>query len=158
MTLLSAFKVLLYRYTGQNDICVGTGVAGRQNQEVEELVGLFVNMLALRSDVQGKESFVHLLQQVASTTLEAYKNQEVPFEKVVEAVVRKGRRNRPPLFQVIFVLQNTPDVQKLQLGEVELYEEKVEQHSSKFDLSVFVTETIDGFSGSIEYCTDLYNV
>ncbi|MGI8636621.1 MAG: condensation domain-containing protein, partial [Segetibacter sp.] len=157
MTLLSAFKVLLYRYTNQQDICVGTGVAGRQNQEVEGLIGLFVNMLALRSNGNADGSFFDLLQQVTTTTLEAYENQEVPFEKVVEAVVKERERNRTPLFQVIFVLQNTPEVQKLQLGEVDLSEETFQQDISKFDISFFVTETDKGLQGSIEYCTDLYS-
>ncbi|MGI8636557.1 MAG: condensation domain-containing protein, partial [Segetibacter sp.] len=107
MTLLSAFKVLLYRYTGQNDICVGSAIAGRQQQEVEDLVGFFVNTLALRTEISGKNSFVDLLQHVRATTLEAYNHQEAPFEKVVEAVVKERDLSRTPLFQVMFVLQNT---------------------------------------------------
>src|SRR4030088_2195589 len=84
MTLLTAFKVLLYRYSGQEDICVGTPVAGRNQQELEGLIGFFVNTLALRSQVRGDMSFNGLLEEVKATTLGAYAHQEVPFEKVVD--------------------------------------------------------------------------
>ena len=79
MVLMSAFKVLLYRYTGQPDICVGTPIAGRQHRDLEGLVGFFVNMLALRTEVRGETSFVELLRAVKATTLEAYEHQELPF-------------------------------------------------------------------------------
>src|SRR4030088_1433281 len=79
MTLLTAFKVLLYRYSGQEDICVGTPVAGRNQQELEELIGFFINTLALRSQVSGEQSFTGLLKEVKGATLEAYGHQEVPF-------------------------------------------------------------------------------
>ena len=108
MTLLAAFKVLLHRYSGQQDICVGSPIANRTQQEVEGLIGFFVNTLALRSEVKGRHPFTELLQQVKATTLEAYEHQEVPFEKVVEAVVKERDLSRSPLFQVMFVLQNTP--------------------------------------------------
>jgi non-ribosomal peptide synthetase component F len=85
MTLLAAFKVLLHHYSGQKDICVGTAIAGRQQQEVEELIGFFINTLALRTIVNGSDTFNEILAQVKATTLEAYDNQEVPFEKVVDA-------------------------------------------------------------------------
>ena len=81
MTLLSAFNILLYRYSGQKDICVGSPIAGRQQKEVEELIGFFINTLALRSEVNSDASFTELLQQVRATTLEAYEHQDVPFEK-----------------------------------------------------------------------------
>jgi NRPS condensation-like uncharacterized protein len=85
MLLLSAFKVLLYRYSGENDICVGAPTAGRQHHAVENLIGFFINTLVLRTDINPEASFVELLQSVKATTLEAYENQEVPFEKIVEA-------------------------------------------------------------------------
>jgi non-ribosomal peptide synthetase component F len=109
MTLLAAFKVLLYRHSGQQDICVGTSIAGRQQEEAEGLMGFFSNSLALRSEVNGDDSFTTLLQQVRKTTLDAYEHQEVPFEKVVDAVVRERDMSRSPLFQVMLVLQNTPE-------------------------------------------------
>ncbi|MCU7552968.1 condensation domain-containing protein, partial [Chitinophagaceae bacterium LB-8] len=96
MTLLAAYKVLLFRYSGQSDICVGTPIAGRQQQEVEGLIGFFVNTLALRDQLTGEQSFTEVLQQVKQTTLSAYEHQEVPFEKVVEEVVRERDLSRSP--------------------------------------------------------------
>jgi amino acid adenylation domain-containing protein/non-ribosomal peptide synthase protein (TIGR01720 family)/FkbM family methyltransferase len=157
MTLLAALKVLLHRYTGQRDICVGSGIAGRQHQEVENLIGFFVNTLALRSDVSGEEPFSDLLQQVKATTLGAYENQEVPFEKVVDAIVTQRDMSRNPLFQVMFVLQNTPGVPVLKLGEVELSRETYQHTTAQFDLSFSITETASGLEGELEYCTDLYS-
>src|SRR6185437_10980579 len=120
MTLLSAFNVLLYRYSGQEDICVGTPVAGRSQQETENLIGFFINTLALRSRVEGSKPFSQLLQEIKETTLEAYSHQEVPFEKVVDAVVKTRDMSRSPLFQVLFSLQNTPEVPELKLGDLSL--------------------------------------
>jgi amino acid adenylation domain-containing protein len=156
MTLLSVVKVLLYRYSGQQDISIGTAIAGRQQQEVEGLIGFFVNTLALRDEVDGAASFSELLQSVKTTTLDAYEHQEVPFERVVEAVVKERDLSRSPLFQVMFVLQNTPEVPRLELGKVALSREPFTQNTSKFDLSFNITETGERLSGSVQYCTDLY--
>ncbi|MEO7533278.1 MAG: amino acid adenylation domain-containing protein, partial [Ferruginibacter sp.] len=156
MTLLSAFEVLLYRYSGQQDICVGTSVAGRQMQEVEGLIGFFINALALRTDVDGNISFNELLKKVRATTLEAYEHQDVPFEKVVDAVVKERDMGRSPLFQVMFVLQNTLEVPELTFGGVHLSREAFPQDTTKFDLSVVITETEVGLQGSFQYSTDVY--
>ena len=95
MTLLAAFKVLLYRYSGQKDICVGTPMTGRNQQELEGLIGFFINTLAIRTQVSGEMSFMALLEEVKTTTLEAYsQNQEVPFEKVVETMVKERDMSR----------------------------------------------------------------
>jgi hypothetical protein len=96
MTLVAAFKLLLHRYSGQEDICVGTSVANRTQKEMEQLIGFFVNMLALRSQVNSDLSFTELLQQVRMTTLAAYEHQDVPFEKVVDAVVKDRDMSRNP--------------------------------------------------------------
>ncbi|HEX8349289.1 MAG TPA: amino acid adenylation domain-containing protein, partial [Hymenobacter sp.] len=158
MTLLAAFNVLLYRYSGQEDICVGTSIAGRPQQELEKLIGFFVNTLALRSRVEGDKPFTELLSAVKNTTLEAYSHQEVPFEKVVEAVVRERDPGRSPLFQVMLVLQNTPDAPVLKLGEGELQlsAEPYEQTTVKFDLTFFINESSRGLQGTVQYSTDLY--
>jgi amino acid adenylation domain-containing protein/non-ribosomal peptide synthase protein (TIGR01720 family)/FkbM family methyltransferase len=156
MTLLAAFKVLLHRYSVQQDICVGTGIAGRQYKELEGLIGFFVNLLALRSQVSGSTSFTDLLNEVKATTMEAYEHQDLPFEKVVDAVSEERNTGRSPLFQVLFVMQNTPEVPHLQLGDVQLSNQPFEQGISKFDLTYFINETPGGLRGSIEYCTDLY--
>ncbi|MEO7533118.1 MAG: amino acid adenylation domain-containing protein, partial [Ferruginibacter sp.] len=157
MTLLAAFQVLLYRYSGQEDICVGTPIANRGQQELEELVGFFVNTIALRTEVNGNKSFTGLLQQVKATTLEAYANQDVPFEKVVDAVVRERDMSRTPLFQVMFILQNTPDVPAFRLGEVQLSSEGYQHTTSKFEITFNITDTKTGLQCTVEYCTDLYS-
>ncbi len=157
MTLLSIFKVLLYRYSGQADISVGTSIANRPQQEVEGLVGYFVNTLALRSELSGEQSFMELLQQVKSTTLGAYEHQDVPFEKVVEAVVKERSMNRSPLFQVMLVLFNTPEVSELHLSGVELSVQDFDAQVSKFDITYFIAEIPGGLQCSIEYSTDLFN-
>ena len=156
MTLLAAFKTLLYRYTGQQDICVGTSIADRP-QEVEALIGFFVNTLALRTPVDGKASFIELLQQVRKTTLEAYENQEVPFEKVVESVVKDRDMSRHPLFQAMLVLSNTLEVPELKLGNITASREVVAHNSSKFDITFFITETPHGLEGTAAYSTDLFS-
>ncbi len=157
MTLLAAFKVLLHRYSGQQDICVGSPVANRTQQEVEGLIGFFVNTLALRSEVKSEASFSELLQQVKVTMLEAFEHQDVPFEKVVEAVVKERDLSRNPLFQVMLVVQNTSEVPALRLGEVQLSGEEFVQDTAKFDITFFLTDTTSGLQGTVEYATDLYN-
>ncbi|HEY4326480.1 MAG TPA: amino acid adenylation domain-containing protein [Mucilaginibacter sp.] len=156
MTLLTALKVLLYRYSGQEDICVGTTVAGRTEYDLEELIGFFVNTLALRSQIKGNMSFNALLQQVKTTTIEAYSHQEVPFEKVVDAVVKGRDMSRHPLFQVLFTLQNTPETPELKLGSLNLTTESQEQNTSRFDLAFTMSETSTGIQGTVEYNTDLF--
>jgi len=156
MTLLAAFKVLLYKYSGQQDITVGTSIANRSQRELGELIGFFVNTLALRSEVNGEGSFTEFLQQVKLTTLEAYEHQDVPFEKVVEVVVKERDAGRSPLFQVMLVLRNTPESSALRLGEVELFAEEIQSGVSKFDITFFISETANGLQGTVEYATDLY--
>ena len=157
MTLLSAFKILLHQYSRQQDICVGTSVAGRQQQEIEALIGFFINTLALRSQVKSNMSFAELLQQVKATTLDAYQNQEVPFERVVDAIVSQRDMSRNPIFQVLFVLQNIPDVPDLRLGDTQLSPYGFQHTTAQFDLTFRVSETRNGLQGGLEYCTDLYN-
>ena len=103
MTLLAGFGVLLGRYSGQDDIVVGTPIANRQDAQLEDLIGFFVNTLALRLDVQPAQSVASLLAAVRHTTLEAYRYQDVPFERMVEAVAPQRRLDRSPVFQVFFV-------------------------------------------------------
>ncbi|HZH63711.1 MAG TPA: amino acid adenylation domain-containing protein, partial [Flavisolibacter sp.] len=158
MTLLAAFKVLLYRYSGQEDICVGSVAADRQQPEVEQLIGFFINTLTLRSEVKGNLSFTDLLQQVKATILEAYEYGDVPFEKVVEATVKERDLSRNPLFDVMFVWQNTPPVAERFLGEVELTQYAFAYNKTKFDITFTITETDNGLHGIVEYCTDLYTL
>ncbi|WP_212004587.1 non-ribosomal peptide synthetase [Chitinophaga sp. HK235] len=157
MTLLAAFKVLLYRYSGQEDICVGSPVSGRSQLETEELIGFFINTLTLRSNLHDNPSFSSLLQQIKETALEAFAHQEVPFGKIVEAVVKERDAGRSPLFQVLFSLQNTPDIPELYLNELQVSEMQVEHSTAQFDLAVSMRETENGLWGDIEYSTDLFS-
>jgi len=156
MTLLAAFKVLLYRYSGQDDICVGSSIAGRTQEEVAGVMGFFVNTLALRSDLSQHPSFLTLLQQVKQTTLAAYDHQDVPFEKVVEAVNTDRDLSRTPLFQVLFELQNTPAVDLVQLGSLAVTREEVKYNTAQFDLVVSLEESPEGLTGYVEYGTDIF--
>ncbi|MES2731615.1 MAG: aminotransferase class III-fold pyridoxal phosphate-dependent enzyme, partial [Bacteroidota bacterium] len=156
MTMLAAFKVLLSRYSGQEDICVGTSIAGRNHEEFEELIGFFVNTLALRSDVSTNPSFVSFLKQVKDTTLDAYEHQEMPFEKIVEAVEKDRDISRSSLFQVMFELYNTPPIPALRLGNLTLDQEKLHHTTTLFDLSFCLEEEASGLSGYVEYCVDLF--
>src|SRR5438132_11431137 len=106
MVLLASFKALLYRYTGQNDICVGSLIANRQYAETEGLIGMFFNTLALRSQVEAEDTFSSLLSQVKATCLEAYEHQEAPFEKVVDILRPQRNLAISPIFQVMLVLHN----------------------------------------------------
>jgi amino acid adenylation domain-containing protein len=156
MTLLSVFKVLLFKYTDQNDICVGSPITGRNQKEVETLIGFFLNTLAIRSHPAAETSFKDFLEEIKITTLEAYENQEVPFEKVVEASVKERNRSRSPLFQVMFIYQNNPEIPAIKLGNLKLERKQVIHNTSRFDLTFNVLETEDGMRLSIEYNTDLF--
>ncbi|HJT73166.1 MAG TPA: condensation domain-containing protein, partial [Chitinophaga sp.] len=156
MTMLAAFKVLLYRYTGQQDIGVGVAIANRTQEETESLIGFFVNALILRSQVDGALPFSHFLQQVKETTLEGYDNQDLPFEKIVEALSGKRDVVGNPLIQVMFVLQNTPDVPELELDGIVLSGELAEDNTSKFDLTFDLRPQKDGIEFRVEYCSDLF--
>ena len=105
MVLLAVFKILLHRYTEQNDICVGSPIANRQYQETEGLIGMFINTLALRSRVEGEDRFTALLAQVKATCLEAYEHQDAPFEKIVELLQPERNLAISPIFQVMLILE-----------------------------------------------------
>ena len=156
MTLLSVFKVLLYRYSGQEDISVGTPVANRRQSSVEGLIGFFVNTLVIRSDLSGNPRFIDFLQSIRDNTLECYAHQDAPFEKVVERVVHHRDLGRNPLFQVMFTLQNTPAVPIPDLGGMELAIEPVMQVTAKFDITFDVTEEEEGLRLRVEYSSDLF--
>ncbi|MGH9830873.1 MAG: condensation domain-containing protein, partial [Blastocatellia bacterium] len=157
MTLLAAFEVLLYRYSGQKDILVGTPIAGRNRKEVEGLIGIFVNTLVTRTDMSGDPTFRDLLDRVKEDALGAYANQDLPFEHLVEELQPERDLSRSPLFQVLFVLQNAP-VPSLRMGDVKLTPMVIESESSKFDMTLAVMEQKDDtLSGWLEYNASLFD-
>ena len=155
MTLQAAFATLLSRYSAQTDITLGSPIANRNRREIESLIGLFVNTLVLRTRFEDNPSFEELLSQVRETTLRAYEHQDVPFEMVVEELQPQRSLSHSPLFQVMFVFQNTP-MEELELPGVRL--SPIEQPSTvaKFDLTLSMSETERGLVGSWEYATDLF--
>ena len=156
MILLAAFKVLLYRYTGQADLVVGTSIAGRNRTEIEGLIGFFVNMLALRTDLSGDPPLPQFLQQVREITLEAFLRQDLPFELLVEALQPQRSLSYTPLFQVVFSLQNAP-VSEMSLSGLTLGFPEIEETAAKYSLLLDMRETGRGFAGALEYNTDLFD-
>lgn len=156
MTLLAAFKVLLHRYTGQEDICVGTPVANREQKVLEPLIGFFVNTLALRNRVSGNMSFNELLKEIKRTCLEAFEYQDTPFEKVVESLSIDRDMSHSPVFQVMFVLQNTPDAEVVSMPGLTITPLAQENITAKFDLTFSLRETDSGITIHAEYATSLY--
>jgi amino acid adenylation domain-containing protein len=156
MTLLAAFDALLYRYTGQDEIVVGTPIAGRNRREVEGLIGFFVNTLVMRARVGGAATFRELLAQVREATLGAYAHQEVPFEKLVEELHPKRDTSRNPLFQVMFALQNTP-LEELTLPGLRLVPFDISNDMTRFDLEFHLWEDGGGLAGTLIYNTDLFD-
>ncbi|BBL70958.1 hypothetical protein MoryE10_15640 [Methylogaea oryzae] len=155
MTLLAAFKVLLYRYSGQDDIVVGTPVAGRNRAELENLIGCFINLLPLRTDLSDAPDFRTLLARIRHATLEAFAHQAVPFEKLVESLAPARDPSRSPLFQVLFTLQNLP-APTAEFGGLRLEPIALESEHAQYDLSLTLNETPDGWQGELEYNADLF--
>jgi amino acid adenylation domain-containing protein len=156
MTLLAAFNVLLSRYSGQDDIVVGSPIAGRNRSEVEKLIGLFVNTLVLRTDLAGNPSFRELLARVRETAMGAYAHQDLPFEKLVEELKPERDLSRNPLFQIMFMMQNVPR-DGWQMPGLTLAPFKVQTGKEKFDLSVSLVETASGLKATFSYNTDLFD-
>ncbi len=156
ITLLAAFKVLLARYSGQEDIAVGTYIAGRTRAELEPMVGFFVNTLVLRTDLSGNPTFAELLGRVRDTALDAFAHQDLPFEKLIDELHVARDLSKSPLFQVLLVVQNapaaTPAASAVQISQI-----KTGTDTTKFDLSLFAVETPDGLALEAEYATDLFD-
>ncbi|MGI2902885.1 amino acid adenylation domain-containing protein [Tolypothrix sp. VBCCA 56010] len=156
MTMLAAFKTLLYRYTNQADILIGSPIANRNRKEIEGLIGFFVNTLVLRTDLSGNPSFKELLRRIREVTLDAYAHQDLPFEQLVEELQPERNLSYTPLFQVMFILQNAP-MEVLKLPDLSLSPLEVEPETAMFDLTVFLTETEQGLMGVFEYNSDLFD-
>ena len=155
MTLLAAFQTLLYRYTQQDDIVVGTDIANRNRAELEPLIGFFINLLVLRTDLSGNPSFRALLGRVREVALGAYAHQDLPFAKLVEVLQPDRRASTTPLFQVLFVLQNTP-MPALELSDITISVLDIKTGKAKFDLALFMEETEQGIVGYWKYNTEIF--
>ena len=157
MLLLAAFLTLLHRYTGQEDIVVGTTVANRERAEIEPLIGFFVNMLALRANCSGNPTFTELLSSVRETSLRTYAHQATPFEKVIQELSPKRNPDYLPLFQAIFTFQNQPTLTELTLAELTLSVPQKEITTSHCDLLLDMHEGKEGLQGGMQYNPDLFD-
>ncbi|MCP4664646.1 MAG: amino acid adenylation domain-containing protein, partial [bacterium] len=157
MTLLAGFKAVAARYTGREDVAVGTPIAGRNHREIEDLIGFFVNTLVLRTDLAGDPTFVELLDRVRQVALDAYAHQELPFEHLVEELEPERDLSTSPLFQVLFAVQNAPR-ESLELPGLTLRPAAAEGgRTAKFELALSLQESPQGLVGTVEYRTDLFD-
>lgn len=155
MTLLAGFKLLLSCHTQQRDIVVGTDVANRNRSEVEGLIGFFVNLLVLRTDLSGNPSFKELLQRIKTVALDAYNHQDLPFAKLVNVLQPERQAGVMPLFQVLFVLQNAP-MPAIELPDLTLTPTQPDTQTAKFDLALFIQDTPDNLIIHWNYSTDVF--
>jgi amino acid adenylation domain-containing protein len=156
MTLLAGFKALLSRYARSDDIVVGTPTAGRTRPELEELVGFFVNTLALRTDLSGDPTFRELVARVRETSLGAYAHQDLPFEKLVEDLRPERDLSHNPIFQVFFNLDNITEG-RMKMAGLEVESVGLSQVRTKFDLTLYVAERVSGIQLKLVYSTDLFD-
>ncbi len=154
MVLLTGLFILLNRYSLQEDLLIGTPIAGRTRPELENMLGFFINTLALRADLSDQPTVRKLLQQVRDVTLQAYDHQDIPFEKLVEVLQPERNLNRNPFFQVLFVLQNTP-MSQIALRDLVLTPVDVHNETAKFDLELSLTEIAHTIEGYFEFNTDI---
>ncbi len=156
MTMLAAFQTLLWHYTGQDDILIGAPIANRGRSEIENVIGFFTNTLVLRTDLSGDPEFRELLARVREVALAAYRNQDVPFEMLVEELQPERSLSHTPLFQIAIIFQNMP-MPRLELSGLTLTPIESDNGTAKFDLALFLTESEQGFKGTCEYDTDLFD-
>ncbi len=156
MFMLAAFQTLLYRYTGQDDIAVGSAIANRTRSEIENLIGFFVNTLVLRTDLSGDPGFKELLQRVRDVAFGAYAHQDLPFEMLVEALQPQRNLSYTPLFQVGFDLQEVP-VKRLEMPGLTISPLDAHAGSAAFDLLMSINQSPGKLSGSLEFNTDLFD-
>ena len=156
MVFLAAFQVLLFRYTGHNDIVVGSPISGRTRVETEALIGFFVNTLVLRTSVSENLTFRELLKRTKETVLSASANQDLPFERIVEELQPERDLGQTPLFQIMFAFESQAGTQ-WPLQGLQVRQEKMDIGMAKFDLTLSITETADGASAGLEYAADLFD-
>ncbi|MBU8900321.1 amino acid adenylation domain-containing protein [Corallococcus sp. M34] len=156
MTVLAAFQALLHRHSGQDDFCIGTPIQGRERAGLDGVMGCFLELLVLRASVSGTERFRDLLRRARETSLDAFANRHVPFERIVEAVLPVRDRSRAPLFQVLFVLQPEPR-EAWSLAGLESQAVELEPRATPYDLTLSLTRGAAGLAGWMEYATDLFD-
>ena len=156
MGLLTAFNILLYRYTDQEDISIGSPIANRNRAELEGMLGLFVNTLVLRNDLSGNPSFCELLHRVREVTLDAYAHQDLPFEMLVEELQPERDLSRNPLYEVMFVLQNTP-TSVHEVSGLTLHTLEFDSGTAQLDIFLSMSESEEGLTGCLEYNTDIFD-
>ena len=157
MTLLAALKTLLYRYTNQEDILIGSPMANRHQPEVEGLIGCFINTIVLRTNLSGNPTFRELLNRVREVSLGAFAHQNLPFEKLVDELQLPRDLSHPPLFQVMFVFQNATSSRSIELPDLKMDYSIVDNHTAQFDITIHLVEEEFGLVGRLEYNTDLFD-
>ena len=157
MTLLAAFQVLLYRYSRQEEVVLGTAVSNRHSSDLEHLLGPFVNTLVLRGDLSGNPSFRELVQRARDVASNAFANQDLPFETLVEELQPERDRSRSPLFQILFVVHQYSGSEELALQGADVTDYPVAPGTTMYDLFLQLIELDGRLSGSIEYSTDLFD-
>ncbi|GAX43730.1 amino acid adenylation domain-containing protein [Tolypothrix sp. NIES-4075] len=155
MVALAVYQVLLYRYSGETDIIVGSAIANRRRSELDNLVGCFVNTLPLRGDLDGQLTFRQFLRQISQTCVEAYAHQDVPLELLIEKLEIKRDPSRSPIFQTLFALQNAP-IGEIQLPGLTITPIYLDSGGAKFDLSLMLEPLGEGWQAALEYNTDLF--
>ncbi|MEM8908613.1 MAG: condensation domain-containing protein, partial [Bacteroidota bacterium] len=156
MVFLALYQILLQRYSGQNDICVGTPVANRNYKEIESITGFFVNTVAIRNEVPTDQNFSSFLAKVKNKVLTVFDRQAVPFEQVVNRVEQERDLSRSPIFQVMLIMQNTAQIPALDLGTVQLKQTPLYNEKTHFDLTFLIHETPKGGKVKMEYAAELF--
>jgi len=157
MVLIAALNILLYRYSGQNDICIGTPIANRNRLDLENLIGFFINTIVIRTDLSNCPTFLSLLKTIKETSLEAFNNQDLPFEKLIDSLEIKRDASHSPIFQVMFTYQNIPKM-KISLSEITLEQIELDSQNAKFDINITMSEMTNGnLAGAFEFNTDLFD-
>lgn len=156
MTLLSVFKILLYRYTNQSDILIGSPISGRNRPEIKGLIGPFFNILAMRTTLDGNQRFKEVLNRVKQVTLEAYAHQDLPYEVLLQELQPERSLSKSPLFQVMFALQKSP-TNALSFPNATITRLEIHNGGARFDLVLEMEETLHGISGCFEYDLDLFD-
>ncbi|MDR1135404.1 MAG: amino acid adenylation domain-containing protein, partial [Clostridiales Family XIII bacterium] len=156
MSLLAAFMILLGKYSRQDDIVVGSPVSGRTHKDTQTMAGMFVNTLAMRGRPESHKTYKGFLDEIKEVSINAYENQEYPFEELVEDVVTKRDLSRNPLFDVMFIMQNNEEA-ALSMGGTELKPRAIELNESKFEISLEISESDGGYHIEVEYCSDLFS-